>query len=97
MQLPPYFGKNRAGAHISIISAYDAKKYNLNNIDDIGKKISFDISYFTNLKPLGFKGAKNLSLIGVNSSELEKIRQKYSLSSKICGSHDFHITTGVKY
>ncbi|NGX34601.1 MAG: hypothetical protein K1060chlam1_00954 [Candidatus Anoxychlamydiales bacterium] len=97
MEVPPYFGKDRAGAHISIFSAEEAKKYNLFNIDDIGKKITFDISYFTNLKPLGFKGVDNLSMVGLNSSELEKIRQKYSLSSKMHGSHDFHITTGVKY
>ena len=97
MEVPPYFGKGRTGAHITIISANDAKKYNLHNIDDIGKKISFDISYFTNLKPLGFKGVDNLSLVGITSSQLESIRQKHSLSGKICGSHDFHITTGVKY
>ncbi|NGX32634.1 MAG: hypothetical protein K1060chlam4_00684 [Candidatus Anoxychlamydiales bacterium] len=97
MKVPPYFGKNRTGAHISIISADEAKKYNLYNIEDLGKKITFDISYFTNLKPSGFKGVDNLSFVGINSSQLEKTRQKHSLSAKMHGSHDFHITTGVKY
>lgn len=96
MELPPYFGKNKAGAHITIFTDYEAKKYNLFNVEDIGKKISFDISYFTNLKPYGFKADK-LSLIGVNAPELELLRQKYSLSGKIHGSNDFHITTGVQY
>lgn len=93
--LPPYFGKDKHGAHISVMSAGELSKQI--NIDEIGKTFKFEIASFDSLRPDNFKGVEKVSFLSLASSELEALRSKYGLTSKIHGNHDFHITFSVKY
>jgi len=93
--LPPYFGKGKHGAHITVIPVGELDKDA--PISEIGKTIKFNIAFCDSLKPQGFKGAKEVSFLSLCAPELDSLRTKYNFTSKIHGSHDFHITFGIKY
>jgi hypothetical protein len=93
--LPPYFGNNKYGAHITVIPASELGK-NV-PISEIGKKIKFNIAFLESLKPEGFKGVKEVSFLSLSSPELDILRSKYGLTPKVNGNHNFHITFGLKY
>jgi hypothetical protein len=66
-------------------------------ISEIGKTIKFNIAICDSLKPVGWKGVSEVSFLSLSAPELDSLRNKYDLTPKIHGSHDFHITFGVKY
>lgn len=93
--LPPYFGKGKAGAHITVIPVGELGKDV--PISELGKTIKFNIAFYDSLKPTGFKGVNQVSFLTVSAPQLDALRSKYGLTPKVHGSHDFHITFGVKY
>lgn len=94
-ELPPYFGKDRAGAHISVIAADEGGRPLTLRPQDVGKKVSFQIVHVDAVKPDGWKGMKKVHFVTVRSPELQDFRTQYGLSPKLDG-HDFHITFGVE-
>lgn len=93
--LPPYFGKGLHGAHVTTIPVAELSKEI--PISEIGKTIKFNIGFYDALKPQDFKGVSEVSFLSLHAPELDALRSKYGLTPKIKGSHDFHITFGVKY
>jgi hypothetical protein len=95
-KLPPYFGRGKAGAHISIIGA--SEKGALENIplSELGKKFEFRIAHTESLKPLHFKGVEEVSFLTVACPQMEALRSKYGYTPRSNG-HDFHITYAIKY
>lgn len=93
--LPPYFRKGGYGAHITAIPVGEVGKDI--PISEIGKTITFKIASYNALKPDNFKGASEVSFLSLSAPALDALRNKYGLTPKIHGVHDFHITFGVKY
>lgn len=85
---PPYFRTDEApGAHISVF-------YVNENIipEEVGQYFRFELKQIVIVKP-----SKDMSyaVLQVVSPELEKLREKYGLSSKLFG-HDYHISLAKK-
>lgn len=93
--LPPYFGDGKHGAHVTVIPVGELGKDA--PISEIGKTIKFNIAFSDSLKPDGWKGVSKVSFLSLSAPELDSLRSKYGLTPKMHGSHDFHITFGVKY
>lgn len=93
--LPPYFGGGKYGAHVTVIPVGELGKDI--PISEIGKTIKFNIAFCDSLKPEGFKGVNKVSFLSLSAPELDSLRSKYGLTPKVHGTHDFHITFGVKY
>lgn len=93
--LPPYFGGGKHGAHVTVIPVGELGKDV--PISEIGKTIKFNIAFYDSLKPDGWKGVNEVSFLSLSAPELDSLRNQYGLTPKIHGSHDFHITFGVKY
>ena len=89
MELPPYFGEGRAGAHVTAIPEFHGLRP-----EDIGKKFSFRIVSADSIRPDGWKGVDQVSFLTLSCPQLEKFRTSYGLSPKIDG-HDFHLTFGI--
>lgn len=85
---PPYFRTEEApGAHISVF-------YVDENIipEEAGQSFRFELKQIVIVKP-----SKDISyaVLQVISPELEKLREKYGLSSKLFG-HEYHISLAKK-
>ncbi len=93
--LPPYFGRGKYGAHITVIPVGELGKDI--PISEIGKTIKFNISFYDSLKPHEFKGVDKVSFLSLTAPELDSLRAKYGLTPKVHGSHDFHVTFGLNY
>lgn len=93
-ELPPYFGPGMAGAHISVIMSGEMKKGM--QIADIGKKFQFRIVHTDTVKPAGWQSAKSVQFLTIECPELEWVRKRHNLSSRIGGDHDFHLTYAVQ-
>lgn len=85
-QIPPYFGKGRAGAHVSVVLIEELKARGC-NLQDIGKKFSFRIAHVDRV-------GDGIDIVALSSPELEDWRVRNGFAPKIHG-HDFHITFGV--
>ena len=93
--LPPYFGEGKHGAHVTVIPVGELAK----NIpmSEIGKTVKFNIAFCDSLNPSSWKGVREVSFLSLSSPGLSALRSKYGLTPKVNGSHDFHITFGIKY
>lgn len=94
-EIPPYFGKGKAGAHISVILSQEAAGKEGLFIEEIGQKFTFRIVQTDTLAPDGFAGVKAVSFLTVASPELEKLRAHYGLSPRLGETHDFHLTFAI--
>ncbi|MBN1915323.1 MAG: hypothetical protein JW769_05490 [Parachlamydiales bacterium] len=92
--LPPYFQKGRAGAHISIILRGEMQDH-IGSVEEIGTIIPFRISQVQSVSPDGMQGVEKVWFLTVNSSELASVRTKNGFSPRIEG-HDFHITFALR-
>lgn len=93
-ELPPYFGPGMAGAHVSVIMSGEMQKGM--QIADIGKKFQFRIVHTDTVKPAGWQSAKSVQFLTIACPELEEVRMRANLPSRIGGDHDFHLTYAVK-
>ncbi|HEV8051038.1 MAG TPA: hypothetical protein VGP47_00980 [Parachlamydiaceae bacterium] len=85
---PPYFRTPEApGAHISVF-------YVNENImpEEVGQCFRFELKQIVIVKP---SKDTSYAVLQVTSPELEKLREKYGLSSKLFG-HDYHISLAKK-
>jgi len=97
IQKPPFFQKeDPIGAHIGVILAKEAKEKNLFEFfEEKGKEISFEITGFYSVQPQTWNGVDKVWFLTVASKELELIREKYRLPTKM-GSHDFTIVLAIR-
>ena len=96
MELPPYFGKGRAGAHVSVMSAKEAEDLGGLRVEEVGKEQTFRIACVDSVKPDGFGGAVDrVHYLTLSCPELESLRTRYGLTPKMDG-HDFHYTFGIE-
>lgn len=92
--LPPYFGRGKHGAHITVIPAGELGKEI--PMSEIGKTIKFTIAFCDTLKPGGASGTHEVSFLSVSAPELDAFRSKYGLTPKVHNTHDFHVTFGQR-
>lgn len=85
---PPYFRrKNAPGAHISVIYKNERTR-----LKEVGQSFDFRL---VDIKEVSPDKRTRYLVIEVYAPKLEKLRQKYGLSSKLNG-HEFHITVAKK-
>ena len=80
------------GAHISVMKKKETEGL---TIDEIGESFEFFVEGLHTVEPDGWEEVKNVYFITVDAPQLEKLRKKYGLPSKIEG-HEFHITVAVE-
>ena len=95
-QLPPYFGRKMAGAHVSILSSNEMKMKPGLTIGELGKKFDFRIVDMRSLKPEGWKGVDKVYFLTLRCLEAESMRSGYGFSPEISEHHDFHLTFGMQ-
>lgn len=85
------------GPHISVFTQDEVSfiKKKKKTIKEIGEKFDFSLGPLKSVIPSNWERVKEVLFISVNSIQLERLRKKYGLKSKINGN-DFHITIGVK-
>lgn len=93
MELPPYFGKDKAGAHVSVIAANDGKGL---KVAEVGKKYKFRVVNVDSVKPDGWAGVDKVHFLTLDCPALESLRSKYGFTPKMNGHHDFHLTFGLE-
>lgn len=93
MELPPYFGEGRAGAHITVMTKEEGRGISLK---ELGQKISFNVAGIDTVEPEGWNGVNRVWYVLSASAELEAIRASYGFTPKVAEHHDFHITFGIK-
>ena len=96
IELPPYFGKGRVGAHITIVSVQEMQEVGFPPIKDLGKEISFKIVNIASVKPDSGNTISKVYLLTIEAPELETLRASLGLSPRVA-NHDFHITIGVEH
>ncbi len=94
-ELPPYFGKDRAGAHVSAILSEEMIAKGMPDIAEIGKKFSYRIVQTYDVKPEGWKGVDRVYFLTLDCPELEAMRVKNGFSPRI-SDHDFHLTYAIR-
>ena len=95
VELPPYFGKGRAGAHVSVMSVDEVSSHGGFRVQDVGKKFTFRIVNVDSVKHYGFKGMDKVHYLTLACPQLESLRARYGLDPKMDG-HDFHLTFGIQ-
>ena len=81
-------------AHISVFDGDEVKKVGL--IDELGQTFTFFPTSISRVVPEGWDDMEYAWFVTVASPELEQLREKYGLTPKLKGDHEFHITFGVK-
>ncbi|MGE0198225.1 MAG: hypothetical protein AB7N99_04995 [Simkaniaceae bacterium] len=88
--LPPYFGNNLVGAHITVIKAGELSKI---IIEEIGSTIPFEVIDCEVVHPPHWNAFEKVYILRVDCSLLDAIRKKYGLPPP---PFPYHITIGVK-
>lgn len=91
--VPPrhFKSKKGIGAHISVMYENEQIENEIWEIKELGQEFSFSIIELRTVKLNKDNKMKKLWLLAVYSPELEQLRERYGLLSKLKG-HDFHIT-----
>lgn len=85
-EMPPYFRReDSAGAHITVFLVGEHIFPEI----EMGKEFQFEIK---KIEIIQVPGKPAFIVIEVESKELEALREKYGLSPKVHGTHEFHIT-----
>ncbi|HEX2578972.1 MAG TPA: hypothetical protein VHK67_01030 [Rhabdochlamydiaceae bacterium] len=92
-EAPPYFGKGKHGAHITVMPMNEILYYAVGEIKECGKAIQFEPKECQIIHPEAWKPGEFAFLITVEAPALDLLREKYHLPQK---KHDFHITIGIK-
>jgi hypothetical protein len=83
--------KKGIGPHISVMYENEQIENEIWQIDELGQEFSFSILELRTVRLNKDGKMKKLWLMAVYAPELERLRERYGLSSKLKG-HDFHIT-----
>jgi hypothetical protein len=94
IEAPPYFGKGKVGAHITVIDATELKDKEP-ILPHLGKSIDFKIINFAKVDVKNKNGNRCVYLFIVDSPELDRIRAINGLPPNARVS-EFHITVGIK-
>ena len=89
---PPYFGDNLVGAHITVIYPDEMLKYQIGEMEELGKEIPFSSKECVVVKPIKLP-VDEVYFVTVNAPQLDQFRAKHGLPKR---EYDFHITIGVK-
>ncbi len=94
---PPYFNlfNSPEGAHIPLILPREVAFHYLNEIEGIGKEISFEIEGLYSMKPDSWPEVEEVWFFKVTSPELEDFRRRHLLPPLPMG-HSFHIAIAVR-
>ncbi len=94
-KIPPYFGDEMHGAHITVITAQESEKHDLiGGIIEIGQKYHFLCTGCKEVHPPKWPDIDDVYVITIKAPILTKLRKQYGLKRP---QFDFHITIGVKY
>lgn len=95
--VPPrhYASKKGIGAHISVMYENERIAQEIWNISEIGQTFSFTVKELRTVKLSRDGKMRKLWLIAVEAPALERLREKYGLTSRLKG-HDFHITLATQ-
>lgn len=93
----PYFSlmSNPKGTHIPVISHKEHMFHHLEPIQEIGSEFSFEVIGFYAAKPTLWNEVEQVWFLQVESLELETLRSRYFLSSKL-GGNPFHIAIAIQ-
>ncbi len=95
--VPPrhYTSKKGIGAHISVMYENERIAEEIWNIAEIGQSFSFTVKELRTVKLSRDGKMRKLWLMAVEAPALERLREKYGLTSRLKG-HDFHITLATQ-
>tara|TARA_Y100000310_G_scaffold344350_1_gene456663 strand:+ start:2139 stop:2711 length:573 start_codon:yes stop_codon:yes gene_type:complete len=98
IEKPPYFGKHKDGAHVSVISPDETKeKLKDTEIDEIGQEFHLKLKGFKSVNPEGWEEMERVWFVEFDAPELKKLRQKYGLPATYNGQgHEFHSSIAVR-
>lgn len=91
---PPYFDKDKVGAHITVAMPDEIAGLKFPAVPSLGQKISFTIVNFAQVQLENSILGKEIYMFTIKSPQIEEIRTKLGLTPKIKG-YDFHITIAV--
>lgn len=91
---PPYFAKDKVGAHITVATPDEMAGLEFPVIPSLGQKISFTIVNFAHVQLENSVLGREIYMFTIKSPQIEEIRTKLGLTPKIKG-YDFHITIAV--
>ncbi len=94
---PPYFNlfQTPEGAHIPVISSRETSFHYLEEIEGLGKEISFEIEGLYSMEPSSWPEVEQVWFFKVRSSGLEEFRRRQFLTEHP-GGHAFHIAIAIK-
>ena len=92
-KVPPYFGADLSGAHITVIDRDELRKYGVEEIQECGEIIHFTLKDCKIVRPPRWQEIDQVYFIVIEAPQLDQIRQKYGLPKR---EYEFHITIGVK-
>lgn len=83
--------------HIPVILPQEwEQKKGLGAIKELGNSLAFEMNGLYSQRPKSWPGVEKVYFLRVPSSQLESLREKYLLPSKIRG-HDFHAVIALKH
>ncbi len=92
---PQIFPPDGPKTHIPVIGAQETVFHHLETIQEINQEISFKITGFYAIKPTLWNEVEQVWYLEVESSELEKLRRKYFLATKM-GGNPFYMTVAIQ-
>ncbi len=91
---PLYFGPGLHGAHITVLTAEEAKEHDLiGHISEVGTKVCFKLVECSAVEPPSMPKGTTFYLLVVNAPILDQLRKKYHLDP---AKYKFHITIGTR-
>lgn len=90
--IPPYFGKGKVGAHVTVALKEEFLSLNTVFRKEWEKPYCFEI---TGLKSVMASNGREIWLLEIHCPALEAFRESLGLSPKIF-DHEFHITVGIR-
>lgn len=93
VEIPPFFEKNeKIGAHIPVILSDEVNAFKR---EDLGQTFYFAIKGCYSVSPKNWDGIEKVWFLTISCPQLEHLREKYRLPSKI-GGHDFTAVFGIR-
>jgi hypothetical protein len=90
-----YTRENGIGAHISVMNESELISNDIWEIHEVGEEFTFTVIELCTVECSYYNRIRKLWMLRVEAPELEHLRRKYGLSSKLHG-HEFHITLGIQ-
>jgi hypothetical protein len=96
IEKPPFFfGRETLGAHIGAILPTESNNMLKTFFQELGQAFTFTIKGYYATTPESWKGVEKVWFLSLSCPELELLREKYRLPSKI-GGNDFTIPLAIR-